>query len=232
MLKKIMLVLAMGLLLAAPAFANETTKTVVQVTGNSQKEVVPDIACITLSINSVNVNLEKAKNDNTQIVNRVFANVNAQGVTNEQIKTNTYQVNPIYTYEKDQLPKLEGYRVTNSLEIRTSIDKVGMVVNEVTNAGANEINSIRFETANETDSKNEALKDAVADALKKAEIIASALNKRVARITLVNESGVFYHPVMMENRLFKTASLDGAAPNIPAGKVTVGATVQVTVELE
>lgn len=232
MLKKIVVLLSMGLLLAFPVFANEAPRTVVQVSGNSQKEIAPDVARINISINSVNANLENAKNENTLIVNRVLRNLNDQGVTNEQIKTNTYQVDPIYNYEKDRLPKLEGYRVTNSLEIRTSIEKVGILVNEVTNAGANEINSIRFETENETDSKNEALQDAVADALKKAEVIAAALNKRVARITLVNESGVSYHPVMMESRMLKSASMDGIVPNIPAGKVTVGATVQVTVELE
>ena len=232
MLKKIVLLMVMGLLLAAPVFASEAPKTVVQVTGNSQKEVIPDVARINLSINSVNANLEKAKNENTNTVNQVFANLKEQGVTDEQIKTNTYQIDPVYNYEKDKLPKLEGYRVTNSLEIRTSIDQVGILVNEATKAGANEINSIRFETANETESKNEALKDAVADALKKAEVIAAALNKRVANVTVVNESGVFYHPVMMESRMLKTANMDGAAPNIPAGKVTVGATVQVTVELE
>jgi len=222
----------MSLLLAAPAFANEAPKTVIQVTGNSQKEITPDVARINVSINSINANLEKAKDDNTKIVNQVIANLHDQGVTNEQIKTDTYQVSPIYNYEKDRLPTLKGYRVTESLEIRTSIDKVGVLVNEVTNAGANEITAIRFETANETDSKNEALKDAVKDALKKAEVIAAVLNKKVARVALVNESGVFYHSVMMENRMLKAASMDGAAPNIPAGKITVGATVQVTVELE
>jgi uncharacterized protein YggE len=232
MLKKITLLLAMCLLLAVPVFANEAPKTVVQVTGNSQKEVIPDVARITFSINSVNANLEKAKNDNTQIANRVFANLKEQGVTEEQIKTSTYQVDPIYNYEKEKLPKLEGYRVTNRLEISTSIEQVGILVDEITSAGANEINSIRFETANETNSKNEAVRDAVEDALKKAEVIATALNKRVANVTLVNESGVFYHPVMMETRMLKAASMDGGAPNIPAGKVTVGATVQVTVELQ
>lgn len=232
MLKKIVLLLATSLLLAVPVFANEAPKTVVQVTGNSQKEVIPDIARITFSINSVNANLEKAKNENTQIANRVFANLKEQGVTGEQIKTNTYQVDPIYNYEKEKLPKLEGYRVTNSLQVRTSIEKVGILVNEITSGGANEINSIRFETENENDCKNEALTDAVTDALKKAEVIATALNKRVANVTVVNESGVFYHPVMMESRMLKTANMDAAAPNIPAGKVTVGATVQITVELQ
>ena len=232
MLKKIVLLLAMGLLLAVPVWANEAPKTVVQVSGSSQKEVTPDVARITLSINSVNANLEKGKRENTELVNRVFASLYEQGVTAEDIKTSTYQVDPIYNYEKEKLPKLEGYRVTNSLEIRTSIDKVGILVNEVTTAGANEVSSIRFEIANETDSKNEALKDAVADALRKAEVIGNALNKKIARVTLVNESGVSYHPVMMESRLLKAVTMDGAVPNISAGKVTIGANVQVTVELE
>lgn len=232
MFKKVIILVAMGCLLAAPAFASETKNTLIQVTGNSQKEVTPDVARITLSINSVNPNLEKAKNENTQIANRVLAALNEQGISNEQIKTNTYLVEPIYTYEKDRLPKLEGYRVTNSLEIHTSIEKVGILVNEVTNAGANEINSIRFETSNESDGKNEALKDAVEDALKKAEVIAAALHKKIANVTLVSESGVFYHPVMAENRMLKTAGRDAAVPNIPSGKVTIGATVQVTVALE
>jgi uncharacterized protein YggE len=231
MFKKMILLLAMGLLLATPVFASDAPKTVVQVNGNSQKEVTPDVARINFSINSVNANLEKAKDDNTQIANRVFAKLKEQGIAREQIKTNTYQVDTVYNYEKDRLPQLEGYRVTNSLEIRTSIEKVGVLVNEVTSAGANEVNSIRFETENEKESKNEALKDAVEDALKKAEVIAAALNKKVAKVTLVNESGVTYRPVMMESRGLK-ANMDAAAPTIPAGKVTIGATVQVTVELE
>lgn len=231
MMKKMILFVVMSLLFAIPAFASAAPKTVIQVTGNSQKEITPDIARINVSINSIHANLDKAKDENTKIVNQVFAKLQEQGVKNEQIKTDTYQVNPIYNYEKDRLPVLKGYRVTESLEIRTSLDKVGILVDEMTNAGANEISSIRFETANEADSKNAALQEAVQDALKKAGVIAATLNKKVVGVTLVNESGVFYQPVMMETRMLKSANMD-ATPNIPAGKVTVGATVQVTVELD
>lgn len=230
MLKKIVLLVAAGLLFALPVFANEASKTVVQVSGSSQKEVTPDVARISLSVNSLDGELEKAKNDNTQIVNRVMLAIKAQGVDEQQIKTDAYQVNPVYNYEKDQLPALKGYRVNERLDITTSIDKVGILVDEVTRAGANEINSIRFETANETEVKNEALTEAIQDALKKADVIASALHKRVGKVTLVNESGVSYQPVMFETRLLKSAS--GSTPNIAAGKVTVNANVQVTVELE
>jgi uncharacterized protein YggE len=230
MFKKILPLLVIGLLIAVPVFANEAPKTIVQVTGSSQREVTPDVAQISFSVSLLDPELEKAKNDNTQIVNRVMSAIKSQGVSEEQIKTDVYQVNPIYNYEKDQLPVLKGYRVTEKIDIRTSIDNVGVLVDEVTRAGANEINSIHFEAADETECKNQALAEAVQDALKKADVIAAALHKKVVRVTLVNESGVSYQPVVLETRLLKSAA--GNVPNISAGKVTVNANVQVTVELE
>jgi len=232
MLKKISLILALSLMLAVPAFAKDAPdKTVVQVSGSSQKEVIPDIARINVSINTVNANLEQAKDENTQKLDKVLAALKDQGVTDKQIKTDTYQVDPIYNYEKDKLPTLKGYRITNRLEITEAVEKVGILVNEVTRAGANEINSIRFETLNEKEFKNDALQEAVKDALKKADVIAGALNKKISNVKLVNESGVFYNPIMLEARTFKAVNSDAAAPNLPMGKVTVGANVQVTVEL-
>lgn len=230
MLKRIVLMVVLSCLLTVPAFANEA-KTLIQVTGNSQQEVVPDIARMTIGVNSVNADLEKAKSENAQIIDRVLAKLKEQGVTEEQVKRSTYLIDPVYNYEKSNLPKLEGYRVTSSIEIRTGMEKVGVLVNEATNAGANEINSIRFETSNEADSKRTALKDAIADALQKAEVMASALNKRVSHVTLVTESGVYYNPVMFDSRAVKLGR-EAAVPTIPAGKVTVGANVQVTVALE
>lgn len=232
MLKKILLLVAMSLMLITPAFASDVTKTVVQVSGSSQKEITPDIARISISINTINSNIENAKIENNKTVDQVLAALREQGVAEEKIKTDTYQVNPIYSYEEDRLPKLKGYRITERLEVVTAIDKASIIVNEVTKAGAVEINSVRFESENESESRKDALKDAIQDALNKADVIASALNKKVAGVTLVNESGVYYNPVMMESRMLKSATDAAAPPNILIGKVTVGANVQVTVQLK
>jgi len=233
MLKKLMLMFVACLLMSTTVFANGVPQiTTVQVTGNSQKEIAPDIAKISLSINTINTNLEQAKNENTQSSNQVFAKLKEQGITDQQIKTEAYRIDSIYSYENDRLPKLKGYKVINTIEITTSIEKVGILVNELTNVGANEIGSIRFEKENQTAVKNEALNDAVKDALKKAEVIASALGKHVSTVKVVNESGNSYQPVIMEARAYKAASMDAGAPPIAAGKINVSATVQVTVELE
>lgn len=230
MFKKIALILALSLILAVPAFAKDAPeRAVVQVNGSSQKEVMPDIARIYVSINTVNSNLEQAKSENTQNLDKVLAALKDRGVADNQIKTDTYQIDPIYNYEEGKLQTLKGYRITNRLVITDSVERVGLIINDVTRAGANEISSIRFEAKNEKDIKNDVLQEAVKDALKKAEVIAEALNKKVVNVKLVNESGVFYNPVMMEARSFKAA--DSSAPNLPSGKVTVGANVQVTVEL-
>jgi len=233
MLKKIIVMFAACLLLATPVFANGASQvTTVQVTGNSQKEITPDVAKFSLSITTINANLDQAKNENTQKGNQVFAKLKEQGIEDRQIKTEAYRIDSIYSYEDNHLPKLTGYKVINTIEITTSIEKVGTLVNELTNVGANEINSIRFEKENATEVKNEALNDAVKDALKKAEVIGNALGKHVSAVKIVNESGSSYNPVVVNTRAFKTVSMEAGAPPIAAGKITVESTVQVTVELE
>ena len=233
MFKKIIMMFAVCLLVGTPAFANAAAQvTTVQVTGNSQKEIAPDIAKISLSINTINAKLDQAKNENTQSSNQVFAKLKELGVEDQKIKTEAYRIDSMYSYENDRLPKLTGYKVVNSIEITTTIEQVGILVNELTNVGANEINSIRFEKENETEVKNEALNDAVKDALKKAEVIASALGKHVSAVTVVNESGISYNPIVVNSRAFKAASMDAGAPPIAAGKINVNASVQVTVELQ
>jgi len=233
MFKKIMLLVTVCVLMSTTVFASGVPQiTTVQVTGSSQKEIAPDIAKISFSINTIHANLEQAKNENTQKGNQVFATLKEQGIADHQIKTEAYRIDIIYSYEDKRLPKLTGYKVINTIEITTSIDKVGILVNELTNVGANEINSIRFEKENATEVKNEALNDAVKDALKKAEVIASALGKHVSAVKIVNESGNSYNPGVMNSRLYKAEAMDAGAPTIAAGKITVESTVQVTVELE
>lgn len=229
MFKKILVIFAMCLMATTTVFAGGITT--VQVTGNSQQEIEPDIAKISLSITTINGDLALAKNENSQNANQVFAKLKEQGIADAQIKTKAYRIDPMYSYEKDQLPKLTGYKVINSIEVTTTIEKVGDLVNELTNVGANGINAIHFEKSNETSVKNDALRAAVKDALSKAEIIASTLDKHISAVKVVNESGTSYHPVVMESRALK-ASLDAGSPPIAAGKITVSATVQVTVELK
>lgn len=237
MFKKLMLMFAVCLLMATTVattvFANEASQiTTVQVTGNSQKEIDPNVAKISLTVSTINPNLEQAKNQNTQSGNQVFAKLKELGITDQQIKTQAYHIDTIYSYENDRLPKVKGYKVTNNIEITTSIDKVGILVNELTSVGANEINSIRFEKENQTEVKNQALNDAVKNALMKADVIANALGKHVYAVKVVTESGTSYHPVLMESRAYKAASMDAGAPTIAAGKITVDSMVQVTVELK
>ena len=230
--KKIFFLLTICLLMTASVFASEVShNTSVRVTGNSQKEITPDIAKIRLSINTINASLEQAKNANTQFSNQVFSKLKEREIADWRIKTEAYRIDPVYSYENNQLPKLTGYKVINTIEITTTIEKVGILVNELTNVGANEIDSIRFEKSNEVGLKNEALNDAVKDALQKAEVIAVALGKRILTVKEVIESGASYIPTVMALRAPK-AGVDSGPPTIAAGKITIGATVQVTVELE
>ena len=100
MFKKISLMFVVCFLVATTVFASGAAQiTTVQVTGNSQQEITPDIAKISLTINSINSNLEQAKNENTQISNQVFAKLKEQNIPDQQIKTEAYRIDSLYNYE-------------------------------------------------------------------------------------------------------------------------------------
>lgn len=232
MVKKVFLLLLLSLIMVNPAFAERASdRTVVQVSGSSEREVVPELARIYVSVNTLNSHLEQAKTINSENMNKVFAALKTQGIMDKDIQTDTYEIDPIYNYEKDRLQTIKGYKIINRIVVTAPIEKIGVLVSEVTSAGANEISSIRFETANEKEAKDEALQDAVKDAIRKAEVIAGVLNKKIVNIKTVNESSVYYRPLIFEQRTMKAAIIDSAIPNIPAGKITVGANVQMTIEL-
>lgn len=235
MIRKIMAICFVCVCLAVPALAAEAAQpavTTVQVSGSSQQEVSPDVVKIQANIQAFSQDVEQAKQESEQVLQQLLLNLRKQGIHSDQLKSNHYRIEPQYQYEKDRLPKLKGYRVVNSIEVTGQVEQTGLLVQQLTQSGVNEIQAIRFEKADESAAKSQALEAAVADALNKARVIAGALHKNISNVKLVSEGDVYYRPVLLESRAYKAGANDAVAPSIPAGNISVGANVQVTVELE
>src|SRR5204862_1533130 len=127
---------------------------------------------------------EAALASNTSDMNAVLAAVKAAGVAEKDVGTSGFYVNPIYPPERDQNPdqpsKVIGYRVGNDLRVTIrDFAKAGAVLDKVIAAGANQVNGISFELSDRAGPADEALKAAVADAIRKAGLMAEAANLRV-----------------------------------------------------
>ncbi|CQR71903.1 26 kDa periplasmic immunogenic protein precursor [Sporomusa ovata DSM 2662] len=231
--------LALLLMVAAlpAALASETNPnaTEVQVSGSYQEEIAPDIAYINLGTVTEAETVAAAQAKNAAVSTSIRQQLESMGIKDEYIKTAHYAVTPIYKNDDNgrRTPAIKGYQITNNVLVTTVPDKAGEVVDAALNAGANQVNTIRFAKKDENGVRNAALAQAVRDAISKADAIAAALNKQVVRVKVVNENGVNFYSPEATTRLYGKGIADNlAATPISAGLVQLSANVQVTVELE
>lgn len=208
--------------------------TVVQVNGNYHMEIAPDTAYIQLGTVTEAETVAAAQAKNADISTKIRLQLADLGIKPDSIQTAHYVVTPLYNSDNSgrRIPSIKGYQITNSITVTTSVEKAGEVVDTALQAGANQVNSIQFTKKNENDVKNAALAQAVRDALSKAEAIAIALDKRIVRITTVNENGIYLQLPETSNRLYAKAAMADTTTPISAGLIKISANVQLAVELE
>lgn len=82
-----------------------------------------------------------------------------------------------------QAQKVVGYRVTNEVRVTVrDFAKAGGILDKVIAAGANQVNGISFDLSDRIGPADEALKAAVADASRKASLMADAAGLKIVRM--------------------------------------------------
>jgi uncharacterized protein YggE len=207
---------------------------VILATGTGSVIGTPDRAQISLAIVTQNADVKAAQQENSARMTQVIDALVATGIPRDALKTTGYSIYPVYNYdtpEKDgSVPKIQSYRVTNTLAVTLhDVSLVGDVIDTGVANGVNEASSIRFMLSDEQAQaiRAEALKEAAARAGSDATTVASALGVSLGSVRNV-EISQGYAPVLFENyALLDAKSAAGTTP-IEPGDVTVTATVTVT----
>ena len=204
------------------------------VTETGKVTVVPDIAKVTLGIDSQGQILKQVQ-DEVNVKSKALTDaLKKLGIDEKDIKTTNYSVNPEYDYQAQPL-KINGYRVSTSYEVKvTDFDIVNEVLTMATSAGTNVIGDISFEVNDKTKEEytQKAREEAVKLVKNKAEGLAKAAGITLGKIINVTESqGVDYpRPTMM---LDKTVGL-GVGPetaNVVPGETEISVTVTLSYSL-
>ncbi len=174
--------------------SNSMTNTI-SVNGQGVEKVTPDLISVYFNVETVATTSEQADNENSLIVNKLKDSIVTLGFTEDEIKTENYNIYPDYNYKTG---KNDGYRAIHSLSIQFSTDekdKTGEVIDAGTSAGAG-ISYINFELSQtlEQQYKSEAIKTAAEDARIKAESIAQGFDKRLGRLVSVSLDSFNYMP--------------------------------------
>ena len=205
-----------------PASAAETASLPgILVQGIAEIQVTPDIARVTLGVQTAGKRSQEVAQENARKSSAVLAAIKALGIADKDIRTAGYSVGPEYEYNNGT-QKLTGYRASNSIVVTIhDLARVGAILDAGTNAGANIADGMSFELENPEAAQQEALRKAATNALGKARALASALGATNLVLTSVQESNV--SPI--QPLAFARAKTDQVATPIQPGQQTVIATV-------
>lgn len=152
--------------------------------GNGRVMVVADIANLNIGVETVNINLKAAQEENAIKSQRVLNIFKEIGINDSDIQTSQYNIDKQYEYvDGKQIDK--GYRVTNLFEVKVrEIEKIGEVIDTAVDQGANLIRGITFEVDNENYYYQMALNLSLKNALNKAEAIGRSRGYKVMQLPL------------------------------------------------
>lgn len=186
------LVAATALSEARSAMAAEGDKQerFVSVSASGAVAAEPDIAYVQAGLVTEGDTAKDAIQRNSAVMAKVIEGLKAAGIAQRDIQTTTLHVEPRYTQPKDGRPgTINGYRVINQVRLTVrEVKRLGDVLDQAIALGANQINSVSFDIANAETLKDEARKQAMANAKRRAELYATAAGVQLGQVLRISES--------------------------------------------
>lgn len=189
----------------------------------------PDRARLATGVTAEADTAEAALSANTELMQKVVAGLKDAGIDAKDIQTSTFHVEPRYTNPRDgTAPAVNGYRVSNQVAILVrDLKSLGGLLDKLVGLGANQVNGLTFEVSAAETLKDEARKEAIANARRRAELLAAAAGAEVGEVVNIAEETGYGGPRPMAMRAAKAESVP-----IEAGTETLEARVTVTWKLK
>ncbi|MEO0427434.1 MAG: SIMPL domain-containing protein [Pseudomonadota bacterium] len=218
-----------------PALAQESTepRRTVSVQGSGESAAVPDMASITLGVTTEGRTAGRALDENSRAMAGVIEALQAAGIAERDIATTSVNLNPLYDQRPDAQGRraIRGYQATNQVRIRVrDLETLGTTLDAVAEAGATDMHGIAFGLADPTAALDEARRDAMADARRRATLYAEAAGATLGPVLSINEAGAA-RPVPFQAGVAMRAEAAMAVPVSP-GEQTIRANVTVVYTLQ
>ncbi len=200
----------------------------ISVSGEGVVQSAPDMATISLGVTTQGATAAEAMASNSAEVAKVLANLTAVGIEGRDIQTTGLSLNPVWS-NYDQTQKIESYSAMNSVTVRVrALDALGGVLDAAVKDGANTLNGLTFGLADPAPALDEARQRAVADAARKAAILAQAAGVKLGRIVNITEGGGYATPAPM----FRAESSMKDAVPVAGGEVALQVNVTILYAIE
>jgi uncharacterized protein YggE len=228
---KMFLALAIGLMLASTAYAQQPVEPQIIVTGEGIVKATPDQAWVSIGAESRSRVSKDAQQRNAEAMTSVMRKIASFGIAKDAVKTTAIDLQMEFDYNNGkQTPR--GYVARNTVEVRVDdLAKLGDVLDAVVSSGATMIHGLRFDVKQRDQIEGQALQSAVKDAMAKSQAIASGAGRGLDRILRIEELSGGGEPVPMM-RSYAMAKAEDASTPVAAGEMEIRAQVRLTVAIK
>ncbi|KQY92798.1 hypothetical protein ASD21_15645 [Caulobacter sp. Root1455] len=221
---------------ALPAHADSADAafraTTLNLSASGESKVTPDLATITLGVQTDAPTAAGALSANAAQMNKVVAALKKAGIADRDIQTSSLNVNPQYVYVQNEPPKLNGYQASNQVTIQVrDLTKLGQTVDATVGAGATNVGGISFGLQDPKAAEDAARLDAVKALQAKADLYARATGYKIVRLVSLGEGGGYTpSPPPMPMYAMAKREMADSSP-VSAGELKVRIDVSATYEL-
>lgn len=189
----------------------------------------PDQATVSTGVAAEAATAKGALLANTELMEKVVEGLKQAGIAEKDIQTSNFNLEPRYTNPRDNTPPvIEGYRVSNQVSVLVrDLKSLGSLLDKLVSRGANQVHGLSFEVSQAETLKDVARKEAVANARRRAELLAAAAGAEVGEVVTILEEQSYGGPRPMGMRAAKA----DAVPT-EVGTETLEARVTVTWKLK
>jgi hypothetical protein len=200
----------------------------ITVVGQGEAKGAPDTASIQLGVQTESATAREALTSNNTQMQALVAKLKELGIADKDIQTSNIAIYPRYD---NNGRAVEAYQVSNTVTVRIrDITATGALLDQVVDAGANNINGISFMINDPRQIQQTARDAAIADARARAEAMAKAAGVTLGQVLAISET-VGQPVVPLMARAEAAMAADASVP-IQSGEQTINAQVQMTFELK
>jgi uncharacterized protein YggE len=208
------------------------------VTGQGSVDLAPDMAILSLTLTREAETARIALDANSSAMKDVLAAMKAEGIEARDLQTSGFSIQPRYTYPAPrtsgdrEAPKITGYTVRNSLDVRVrDIGKIGAILDLSVSLGVNEGGNIMFTNDDPSEAITQARVKATKNAMDKAKTLAGAAGVKIGRVLEISEQPFNPRPVPMARAEMSLARSADAVP-VATGENTYRVNVNVSYAIE
>ena len=227
---------------AQPVYNSQSTG--IWVSGQGKVTVIPDVAVLNMGVEAEASTVEQAMDEAAVAMDRVITSLHANGVAENDIKTQWFDIYPISewvdidypvkSWIEDDYEVLIGYRVTNMVTVKIrDVEATGQIIDAAAKAGGDliRIHGVSFTVDDTSIYEGQVRAQAIADARAKAQQLASLAGVNLGSPFYISESGGFY-PIYQDYYGMGAMEMERVPTSISPGETEITLTVQMAFAIQ